>query len=198
MRQDKRFNPGEAVSAPIFARFLEESFDWLVTADPHLHRNPDLSALYKMPVRRVVTAPAIADWIRENVTNAVLIGPDSESEQWVSDIARRANMPYQTLHKVRRGDREVDVSLPAISEARDRTPVIVDDIASSGQTIIETLGHLKKLGLPPAVLAVCVCPCSPTFPPMIAASVRELTAELFRILSHRHAHTKPTRRTIGL
>lgn len=38
MRQDKRFHPGEAVSAPLFARFLEQNFDWLVTADPHLHR----------------------------------------------------------------------------------------------------------------------------------------------------------------
>ena len=56
MRQDKRFNPGEAVSAPLFARFLEESFDWLVTADPHLHRNPELSGLYRIPVRRVAAA----------------------------------------------------------------------------------------------------------------------------------------------
>lgn len=88
------------------------------------------------------------------MTNAVLIGPDSESEQWVSDIARRADAPYQTLHKIRRGDREVEVSLPAISDAHDRTPVIVDDIASSGQTIIETLGHLKELGLSPAVCVI--------------------------------------------
>jgi ribose-phosphate pyrophosphokinase len=151
MRQDKRFNPGEAVSAPLFARFLEGCFDWLVTADPHLHRNPELSGLYRIPVRRVATAPLVADWIGDNVANAILVGRDSESGQWVSDIANRAGVPYQVLTKTRRGDHDVEVSLPSIDAARARTPVIIDDIASSGRTAIETLGHLKRLGLPPAM-----------------------------------------------
>ncbi|MCB1377183.1 MAG: ribose-phosphate diphosphokinase, partial [Alphaproteobacteria bacterium] len=147
MRQDKRFHAGEAISAPLFARFLEESFDWLVTADPHLHRNPELSSLYRIPATRVVTAPLVAQWIRDNVMDALLIGPDSESEQWVSDIAQRANLPHQVLNKIRHGDRDVEVSLPDVESARGRTPVIVDDIVSSGRTMIETLGHLKRLGL---------------------------------------------------
>ena len=151
MRQDRRFHPGEAVSATLFARFLEESFDWLVTADPHLHRNPELSSLYRIPTRRVATAPLVAAWIRENVSAAIVIGPDSESDQWVSEIAGLAGVPHQVLNKVRRGDRDVEVSLPDIDAARGRTPVIVDDIVSSGRTVIETLGQLKRLGLPPAV-----------------------------------------------
>ena len=154
MRQDRRFNPGEAVSAPLFARFLEESFDWLVTADPHLHRNPELSQLYRIPVRRVATAPLVADWIRNNLPNAVLIGPDVESEQWVADIASRAAVPYQVLAKTRHGDRDVEVSLPSLDAVLDRTPVVIDDIVSSGRTLIETVGHLKRLGLPPAVCIV--------------------------------------------
>ena len=151
MRQDKRFHPGEAVSAPIYAEFLEQCFDWLVTADPHLHRNPDLSALYRIPAVRVAASPVVATWIRENVPDAMLIGPDSESEQWVTDIARRAGVPSQVLSKQRQGDREVQVSLPDIASARGRTPVIVDDIVSSGHTVMETLGHLRRLGLPSAV-----------------------------------------------
>ena len=151
MRQDTRFHPGEAVSAPLYARFLEESFDWLVTVDPHLHRNPELSALYRVPAVRIAAAPVVATWIRANVPDAVLIGPDSESAQWVADIARRAGMPWQVLHKQRHGDRDVEVSLPDVASARGRTPVIVDDIISSGHTVIETLGHLRQLGLPAAV-----------------------------------------------
>jgi ribose-phosphate pyrophosphokinase len=147
MRQDTRFHRGEAVSAPLFARFLEESFDWLVTADPHLHRTAALSALYRFPAERVATAPLVADWIRTQVSDGVVIGPDSESEQWVSDVARRAGLPYQVLRKIRRGDRAVEVSLPDVAALRDRTPVIVDDIVSSGRTVIETIGHLQRLGL---------------------------------------------------
>ncbi|MFA6031293.1 MAG: ribose-phosphate diphosphokinase [Myxococcota bacterium] len=154
MRQDKRFNPGEAVSAPMFAGFLAESLDWLVTADPHLHRIPRLSELFRIPAHAVATAPLISDWIRHNMPNAVLIGPDGESSQWVSDIADRAGVAYQILTKIRRGDRDVDVSLPSIDAARSRTPIIVDDIASSGRTMIETLNHLRRLGLPPAVCIV--------------------------------------------
>jgi ribose-phosphate pyrophosphokinase len=147
MRQDTRFHRGEAVSAPLFARFLEESFDWLVTADPHLHRTAALSALYRFPAERVATAPLVADWIRTQVSDGVVIGPDSESEQWVSDVARRAGLPYQVLRKIRRGDRAVEVSLPDVAALRDRTPVIVDDIVSSGRTVIETIGHLQRLAV---------------------------------------------------
>ncbi len=154
MRQDKRFNPGEAVSAPVFARFLTENFDWLVTADPHLHRNPRVSELFRIPARAVATAPLVAEWIRGHVPNGVLIGPDSESGQWVSDVAHRAGVTYHILTKTRRGDRDVEVSLPSIDAARSRTPIIVDDIVSSGGTMIETLGHLRRLGLPPAVCIV--------------------------------------------
>ena len=38
MRQDRRFRAGQSVSAPLFAQFLGQSFDGLVTVDPHLHR----------------------------------------------------------------------------------------------------------------------------------------------------------------
>ena len=152
MRQDTRFHPGEAVSAPLFARFLEETFDWLVTVDPHLHRFEQLQALYRMRVKHVSAMPAVADWIAKNVSEPLLIGPDSESEQWVGRIAAQAGGPYQVLSKQRHGDYDVRVSLPDTSAAAGRTPVLVDDIVSSGHTILETLGHLQRLSMPPPVL----------------------------------------------
>jgi ribose-phosphate pyrophosphokinase len=110
-----------------------------------------LSALYRIPVARVAAAPVVAQWIRDNIPDAMLIGPDSESAQWVADIARRVALPWQVLNKQRHGDRDVQVTLPNAALARGRTPVIVDDIVSSGHTVIETLGHLRRLGLPAAV-----------------------------------------------
>lgn len=152
MRQDKRFHRGEAVSAPLFARFLEETFDWLVTVDPHLHRFDRLQSLYRIPARHVSATPAVAGWIANSIPDAVLIGPDSESEQWVARIAAQAGVPYQVLSKERHGDYDVRVSLPNAAAAAGRTPVLVDDIVSSGRTILETLAHLQQLALPPAVL----------------------------------------------
>lgn len=151
MRQDIRFHRGEAVSAPLFARFVSQSFDWLVTVDPHLHRIHALEEVYTIPARNVAAASAIAEWIRREVPSPVLIGPDGESEQWVSAIAQLAGAPHQVLEKQRLGDRDVRVSLPDAARAQGRTPVVVDDIVSSGRTLVETLGHLQRLGLPPAI-----------------------------------------------
>lgn len=152
MRQDRRFQPGQAVTSPLFARFLEESFDWLVTVDPHLHRTPRLDALYRIPTAHVQAAPVVARWIAANVPDAIVIGPDSESEQWVARIAADAGVPFQVLSKQRRGDYDVSVSLPDAVGATGRTPVLVDDIVSSGRTILETLVHLQRLALPAPVL----------------------------------------------
>lgn len=154
MRQDHRFHPGEAVSAPLFARFLEDSFDWLLTVDPHLHRNPSLNHLFRIPAVNVTSAPAIAAWIARECPDALLIGPDSESAQWVADIARRAGVPHQVLQKERLGDRKVRVSLPDTAAAAGRRPVIVDDIAASGETIAQTVRQLVAEGLAPPMVVV--------------------------------------------
>ena len=151
MRQDKRFHPGEAVSAGHFAAFLSWTFDWLVTVDPHLHRNPSLQPLFSIPARHVSAMPAAADWIGANVRDPVLIGPDAESAQWVEQVAARIGAPMVVLTKMRRGDREVDVSVPDRSLLEGRTPVLVDDVIASGHTLLETLAHLEHLGLRDAV-----------------------------------------------
>lgn len=123
----------------------------MITVDPHLHRIHDLNEVYSVPSRVVHAADPVAAWIGRKIKRPVLIGPDSESWQWVSDVAGRANAPFTVLEKTRRGDRDVEVSMPELDRWRDHTPVLVDDIISTGRTMIETLGHLKRLGLPPAV-----------------------------------------------
>jgi ribose-phosphate pyrophosphokinase len=151
MRQDRRFDPGQAVSAPLFARFLEEAFDWLVTADPHLHRIPTLGDIFGIPAGRAVTAPLLAQWITSNVAEPVLLGPDSESKQWVVEVAELAGCPYEVLRKHRSGDRQVEVSVPRQEAFLGRTPVILDDIASSGRTLIEAVRRLKAVAPAPPV-----------------------------------------------
>ena len=154
MRQDTRFHAGEAISANAFAQFLDESVDWLVTVDPHLHRIAALNNVFRIPATAVAAAPQLAGWIRREVARPILIGPDSESAQWVADVAREAHIPYEVLHKTRRGDREVVVSLPDIARLRGYTPVLVDDIVSSGHTLVAALEHLDRLRLPPAACVV--------------------------------------------
>ena len=150
LRQDKRFKPGEAVTSKLFARTLSGAFDWLVTIDPHLHRIGALDEIYATRTSVLHAAPLIGRWIAANVRMPLLIGPDAESEQWVSEIARGCDAPYVVLHKVRHGDRNVDISIPYIQQWRERTPVLVDDIISSAQTMGKALSHIQQLDAEPA------------------------------------------------
>lgn len=151
MRQDKQFRRGEAVTSRLFAALLSPAFDWIVTVDPHLHRIHDLNDVYTIPAKAVRAAPAISEWIRRNVKQPLLIGPDEESEQWVSEIARSAGAPWIVLKKTRKGDRDVSVSVPDVARWLNHTPVLADDIISTARTMIQTLAHLKTAGMPPAV-----------------------------------------------
>ena len=151
MRQDRRFQPGEAVTSKYFANTLSPWIDWLVTIDPHLHRVTSLSEIYSVRSAVAHAAPAVSAWIKETIPNPVLVGPDSESEQWVSAVAKNAGAPFMVLKKTWRGDRDVEVSVPHIERRRNHTPVLIDDIISTARTMIETVGHLKAAGLAPPV-----------------------------------------------
>nr|WP_308605861.1 ribose-phosphate diphosphokinase [Massilia sp. DJPM01] len=147
MRQDFPFHPGEGITAVHFARLLSCACDWLVTVDPHLHRIHHLDEVYSVPTRVVRASPRIAAWIAANVALPLLVGPDAESEQWVSEVAAEAGCPFTLLQKTRNGDREVQVSVPLIDAWRARTPVLVDDIASTAMTMMAAVARMHEAGL---------------------------------------------------
>ena len=155
MRQDRRFKPGEAVTSRQIAQLLSNAFDWLVTVDPHLHRHGSLAEIYRIPTRVVHAAPLISRWIKMHVPKPFVIGPDSESEQWVAAVAKDSGAPYAVLQKVRRGDRDVEISAASLPDLDGRTPVLVDDIISSGRTMIAAVRLIGKRGAPaPVCVAV--------------------------------------------
>jgi ribose-phosphate pyrophosphokinase len=97
----------------------------------------------------------IADWIAQNEQAPFIIGPDIESEQWVAEVAARAGAPYRVLRKERRGDRDVEITIPDLHEFREHRPVLVDDIVSSGRTMVETARQLGAQGMQaPVCIAV--------------------------------------------
>jgi ribose-phosphate pyrophosphokinase len=153
LRQDRRFHAGEALSAAAYGRFLSGSFDWLITVDPHLHRIASLRDVLSIPSTRVSSVPAIADWVAAEVSAPVIVGPDAESAQWVTAVADRLGAPAMVLEKTRSGDRDVRVSAADAGRLAARTPVIVDDIASSGHTLARTVETLIRAG---AAAPVCI------------------------------------------
>jgi ribose-phosphate pyrophosphokinase len=135
MRQDKAFQPGEAVSQHIIGRFLAGLFDNVVTVDPHLHRIQHLEQALPVAAAVSLTATSLmAKFLKGRVDNPILVGPDSEAEQWVSSVATPNHWAYGVCNKTRLGDREVEITLPEIN-LNGRAVVLVDDVASSGQTL---------------------------------------------------------------
>ena len=151
MRQDKVFHQGEGITSRYFAALLSQFADSLITVDPHLHRIHGLNEIYSIPTKVVHAADHIFKWIKNNIEKPVLVGPDSESEQWVSKVAKNANAPFIVLEKTRHGDRDVQISVPQVEDFKHHTPVLVDDIISTARTMIETVEHLKGAGMQPPV-----------------------------------------------
>jgi len=143
MRQDRRFIEGEAVTSRIFAKQISRQVDWLVTVDPHLHRYHSLDEIYSIPNTVVQGAPALAEWL-VNQNKVFLVGPDAESEQWVSQISERSGHPFVIGEKQRFGDTDVVVSLPNLAEFQGYTAIIIDDVISSGQTILKCIEALNE------------------------------------------------------
>ncbi len=144
MRQDRRFQAGEAVTSRSFAKALSQNFDWLVTIDPHLHRTRSLGELYSIPAEALHAAPLLADWVGSNVENPLLVGPDGESVQWVSAAAARIKAPFTVLDKICEGDREVEIRLTDAKAFGNRTPVLLDDIISSGETMLAAVRAVRR------------------------------------------------------
>ena len=147
MRQDRRFHEGEAVSAVHFASLVSNAVDWMVTVEPHLHRIRTLDQIYSIPTTTVHVSGEIAAWIAGNVPHGVVVGPDAESRQWARTVAEQAGLPYVILRKVRLSGERVEVSVPDVDRWRDRTPILVDDVISTGHTMLETVSHLCAAGL---------------------------------------------------
>lgn len=146
MRQDTAFHAGEAVSQRIIGQFLADQFDDLITVDPHLHRITLLAdAVPCQHSLALSAAPLLADFLARRGRPSLLLGPDSESEQWVSAIARRAGIDWAIAEKQRLGDRDVIITLPAC-QWQDRDIIVIDDVASTGKTLAETAKQLLAHG----------------------------------------------------
>ncbi len=154
MRQDIAFRDGEVVSQSVMGEFLASLFDAVVTVDPHLHRVATLAEA--VPVRRPTVlsgAPLLGDYIVRQRPGAFLLGPDSESAQWIASAARAHGLDHAVCDKVRHGDREVDIRLPPVSLA-GRAVVLLDDVASSGRTLARAAQAALQAGAASVDVAV--------------------------------------------
>ena len=147
-RQDSRFKPGEAISIEIVAKMLSNTeVDEIITVDMHLHRIEDPQKLFKVPFHNLTAMHEIAKYIRANykLENPIVIGPDEEAEQWAKIVAGDLGLEYDVLEKERISGEEVIVKTRELN-VQGRDIIVVDDIISTGGTVVETVKALRRLG----------------------------------------------------
>ncbi len=146
MRQDKAFHPGEAISQQIIGHFLADLVDDLFTVDAHLHRVDMLQQA--VPLKNAINlsaAPALGEFLLQHDLHPLLLGPDSESQQWAQQIAEVGGFDWAVANKQRSSDVDVRITLPNI-DFQNRVVVLVDDVISSGHTLAQATRELQKAG----------------------------------------------------
>jgi ribose-phosphate pyrophosphokinase len=149
MRQDAAFHEGEAISQRAVGRLIAATVDRVITVDAHLHRTAEIAAVFPgIEAENLSAMPAIAGALRTAGIDpaTIVVGPDAESRPWVSDLAGRLGLAHTVAQKIRRGDRSVEIGFADPTLLNGRPVLLVDDIVSSGGTLITCAKALKAAG----------------------------------------------------
>jgi ribose-phosphate pyrophosphokinase len=143
-RQDRRATGREAVAARVIADLFDSrSFARVVAVDLHAAA---LEGFFSVPLEHLTAVPVLVDALRgDPVANGVVVAPDAGAGKLAERYARLLHLRMALVQKVRRSAGEVDVQ-GVTGDVRDRAPVIVDDMISTGATIAAATAALLAAG----------------------------------------------------
>jgi len=143
-RQDKRFEPGEVVSAQTVRVLLEGAgADEFVTVDVHSDKAMES---FKIPARNLTAMPLVGKYLRRfELRDPVVLAPDQGALHHAECVAGELQADFDYLVKHRETPTKVKME-PKRLNVRGRDAVLVDDIISTGGTIVEASKILRKQG----------------------------------------------------
>jgi len=138
-RQDSIFQEGEPLSSLYMAELIEKNADVFITCNMHEHRKK-IEDLFKVPAYNIFLFHDLAEKFEDfSPSNSIVIGPDKESKAFVDDFCKKFPAEKIVFEKTR------DVKTGKISFLFDKNYdftgkdiIIVDDIVSTGRTILQT------------------------------------------------------------
>jgi len=151
-RQDRRTSGRESVGARLVADLLKTSgVQRVVGVDLH---TASLEGFFGVPLEHLTAVPLLADalhpWLPDN---PVVVSPDLGAVKLAERYARQLDAPVAVVHKLRVSAVEVRVR-GVVGTVRGRTPVVVDDMISTGSTIEAAVQALVAAGSSSEVLVV--------------------------------------------
>ncbi len=149
-RQDKRFSPGETVSARVISEILGRSCDGMVILDLHEPKVLDGSELR---IGFVSSMPEIADILEKEVNPDFILSPDKGAIDRASEVAKIGGWEFSYLEKTRIDAHTIEHQAKDL-DVNGKVVAIVDDMISTGGTICRASDALRRQGAK-AVYAAC-------------------------------------------
>jgi ribose-phosphate pyrophosphokinase len=139
-RQDKQFKPGEPISARALARLIQMNTDEFVTVDVHAPKVIDW--FDNISAKNVAAYPEIGKYLKSKGIELIL-SPDEGRADNAKRVADVVNCEADFLVKERLDDETVKMT-PKRLDVRGKKVAVVDDIISTGSTIIKAAEQLRK------------------------------------------------------
>ncbi len=150
-RQEKKTLGREPITAKLVANLVATAgADRIVTVDMH---DPALQGFFDIPVDHLSAIPQLArHLLRSDLSNSVVIAPDTGGVHRARDFARRLKLPMAIIDK-RRPEQNKAVVMNVIGEVSGKDAIIIDDIIDTAGTLIQVADALKSKG----VLKITAC-----------------------------------------
>ena len=149
-RQDRRASGREAVGARVVAGLIEAAgFARVVAIDVH---TPEIEGFFHTPLEHLSAAKLLAAAVR-TTSDTVIVAPDLGAVKLAERYQALLHLPVVVLHKTRVSGSEVSLR-SIIGDVKDRAPLIVDDMITTGATIEAAIKGLLEAGCKPDVSVV--------------------------------------------
>jgi ribose-phosphate pyrophosphokinase len=139
-RQDKQFKPGEPISARALARLIQINTDEFITVDVHA---PSVIDWFEgKSAKNVAAYPEIGKYLKGKGIELIL-SPDEGRADNAKRVADVVNCEADFLVKERLDGDTVKMT-PKRLDVKGKKVAIVDDIISTGGTIVKAAEQLRK------------------------------------------------------
>jgi ribose-phosphate pyrophosphokinase len=134
-RQDRKDKPRVPITAKLVANlFVAAGAQRILTMDLHAAQ---IQGFFDIPVDHLFAAPVIINYLKsKNLKNPVIVAPDVGSVKMARSFAKRLNAPLAIVDKRRDNPGSVE-AIHLIGDVSNCEAIIVDDLISTGSTVIE-------------------------------------------------------------
>jgi ribose-phosphate pyrophosphokinase len=155
-RSDRREGRRMPIMASLLADLMERAgIEHVLTLDVH---TPALEGFFRVAVDNLTAVPLIADTLRERVPpNAVIVSPDLGATRLANRYATILGLPVAICHKHRTSGTDVSVSR-VTGDVAGRPCVVIDDMITTGGTIVESLRALRAANALPDIMVAATHP----------------------------------------